>query len=1226
MIKRFSTYILALLSLASCSDDFDMPHRGLDEDGNLTLSFSVAPLKTVATRAGDSFSSVTMYVYNSGDGAELQVETLPVTGGSAYVSLKKQVLDSSKTPIFYFVANGTSVTEPSSGTAQYKLENSTTTALDDGSNFTLSSKGYSLSEIKSTTAPTISLMHNAVKLTVTEGEGTSKDQYGDGSVKYSFCAVGAAQSSLLLAGGLNTTSTPSAYTDSQINGIGLSNAEKFVHPTNNTTTGFANKTFVIVKANYKANQNDSGKDYYYRLDFQQIEGTGSNAKTKAIDLQPNHWYQFLIKSVNGPGYATPAEAAKNPSPMVEYAIHDHAPVIYNMISDGMRELGVSNEIINYNREKSTEENPNTKILNVKLYSPTANEMSAFSAANIIIPEECDWLEVGEISIATDADHGSDGYDDEGTSASGDKNSKGKVYNVTLKFTDSKNPGTLDTYITVNWYGLSRDVRVEWVRNFDASKLFSPDVEIKAFVGENHRWSDASKWNNGYSYIYFKKFLGNDENETPLSFGTSESQNNGDPRNVGLHFPVMYGENQDIWTYMYKVTINEAVADGEDFDWEVSHDGRVSNIKITDASGNNQKTSGNKSDREFYVTRTNSKANGKYDDWNYEVGKLNISITVGTDEPISYSIDLYHTGFFHQDEDNESYIKGSVNSGFTYYEVVTVGDDHWLDRNIGAKSAQMYIEGAYGPDEAAGYYIVGAEYDKYNTPIMYEKACPPGYEVPSVEQWNTLRSSADFHTDLSGAYYNAYYQTNVGISENNPTGKRVYFPKARYYEGSSSASLIGNARSGYYWTRDASTGTEKEEIGNWLRCLTFTGSATSFMNGRVKGKPGSNPFYMSMRAVAKREVDNTVNRFEFQVEGATHVYLYTVDTNNKRTPVNPWPGQSLGNYQTMLPGQAFPVSYESKTATSSNLYVIFNYVGKNGQIYTMSNDVYSNQQAHTQITDSENVHGWLVYGANEFSKSGCGVKIDTSVSQEGTVWTCTPNFNLDDNDTYFFRIYWPESWNKGFIHLWLHNDISITEKWGDGKPLQSDRYGWVCYNFSLNKDKLTKTLKFKFNDSGDTDFGTESVNSVFGNPSDKNILYCAYIESENNSFKMNSGKPERMKTSLELLDDEFAKPQNKLDSNNQRIICENTNNWGTVYLHHWYDNNNTTTWPGVAMTKIEGTEYYWLDISKDRTWIIFTNGINGNGNDKTGDIKIGLSTNEVQNYNGWIIYKNSNYPK
>ncbi|MDE6754729.1 MAG: hypothetical protein K2J82_08990 [Muribaculaceae bacterium] len=1092
MLKKLYICALSLLSLASCSDDFDMPQRGLDEDGNLNLSFSVSPLKTVSTRADDGLGSVTMYVYNSAGGELLQQEELVLSGMSAKVLLSKKVLDTSKTPVFYFVANADSV---SGGSADITM--ATTTALESDGHFTMSSSGKTLAEVKSAYSNAIPLVHNAVKLSVTAGEGASKDTYGAGTVKYSFCSVGDAQSSLLLAGGLNLTSDPITYTDSKINGFGFNTNEKFVHPTDNTTEGKANHTFVIVKASYKASPTDQGQEYYYRLDFQQIEGTGNNAKTKAIDLQPNHWYQFLIKSVNGAGYATPAEAAKNPSPMVEYAIHDHAPVIYNMISDGMRELGVSNEIINYNREPSTDENPNTMNLKVKLYSPIGDEMSEISMSNwknyIIIPKECDWLEVSGISLASDSDHGTDGYDDEGNE-DGDVNSKGMVYNVKLRFNNTKKPGTLVSPITVNWHGLSREVDIRWVRNFDASKIFSPDVEIKAFVGEGHSWSDLSEWNNGNSYIYFKKFLGNDENETPLSFGTSDSQNNGDPRNVGLHFPVMYGENQDIWTYMYKVTINEAVADNEDFNWSVNTTG-VSNIRITDAGGTNTKTSGTKNDRTFYVTRTNSKNGDKYDDWNYEVGKLNIDITVGSDEPISYSIDLYHTGFFHHDEDNDSYIKGSVNSGFTYYEVVTVGDDHWLDRNIGAKSAQMYIEGGYGPSDAAGYYMVGAKYNVYKEPIMFQKACPPGYEVPSVEQWNTLRSSADFHTELSGAYYNAYYQTNVGISENNPTGKRVYFPKARYYEGSSSTSLIGNSRSGYYWTRDAGTGTEKEEIGNWLKCLTITGAATSYLNGRVKGKTGSNPYYMSMRAVARRAVNNIVNRFEFQVEGATHVYLYTEDASGNRTPATTWPGQSIGNYQTMLPGQVFPFSYESKTATSSNLYVIFNYVGKNGQIYTMSNDTYSNQSAHTQISDSKNVHGWLVYGANNFSKTGCGVKINTAVSAEGTKWTCSPKY--DTGGTYLFRLYWPLDAEKEYIHIWKVGvkDGGIT-KWGQGYPEDSDVKGWVCKNFILTDKDLDEVMEYKFNDWGNGSQKVDTFRKVFGD--DPTKVNCAYIDPSNHN--------------------------------------------------------------------------------------------------------------------------------
>lgn len=1099
MLKKIYISALSLLSLAACSDDFDMPSRGLDEDGTLNLSFSISPLQTVTTRAIDGLGTVKMYVYNQNDGDLLQESELDVTGTSAKVMLNREVLDNSKTPVFYFVANAASITGSSDD-----ITSATTTALENNGYFTMSSTGHSLAKIKNTTSTAIPLIHNAAKLTVTMGEGSNKDEYGTGSTKLQFCSVGDAKSSLLFAGGLydplqpedkSALSTPVIYTNSQIDGFELSDAEKYVHPTNNTTEGIANQSFVIIKANYQ------NTDYYYRLDFQIKEGEGDNAQTKAIDLKPNHWYQFLIKSVNGPGYSKPSEAATNPTPMVEYAIHDHAPVIYNMISDGMRELGVSNEIVNYNREPSTDAVPNTINLKVKLFSPISAEMSEITMDNwrnyFLIPNECDWLEVASIFSASSSDHGSDGYDDEGNEGA-DYNSEGRVYNVALRFKSTKRPGTLESPITVTWHGLSREVNIKWIRNFDASKIFSPDVEIKAFVGNDHKWDDDSQWNSGNSYIYFKKFLGNDDNETSLSFGTSESQNNGVSRNTGLHFPMMYGNNGNLWTYMYKITINEAVADNEDFTWNVNTEG-VSNINITAEDGRTPKTSGSKSDRVFYVTRTNSQ-----NDWNYEVGKLNIEITVGSDDPILYSIDLYHTGFFHQDEDNDNYIKGSVNSGFTYYEVVTVGDDHWLDRNIGAKSAQMYIEGGYGPAEAAGYYIVGAKYNVYKDPIMFQNACPPGYEVPSVEQWNNLRSSSNFHTELSGAFYNAYYQTNVDITEDNPTGKKVYFPKARYYEGAASSNVIGNSRSGYYWTRDAGTGTEKEEIGNWLKCLTITGSATSYINGRVKGKENASPYYMSMRAVAQRTTNNTVNRFEFQIEGATHVYLYTEDPiTHNRTPATTWPGQSVGNYQTMLPGQVFPFSYESKTATSDNLYVIFNYVGKNGQIYTMSNDAYVNEQDHTSISDSENVHGWLVYGANDFSKADCGVEINTSVSANGTKWTCTPKY--DTGGTYLFRLYWPLDAEKEYIHIWKKGvtDGGIT-KWREGYPEDSDVKGWVCRNFILTDKDLDYVMVYKFNDWGDGSQETGSFRNVFG--ADPSKINCAYINPDNHNDVKWKSKP------------------------------------------------------------------------------------------------------------------------
>ena len=1094
MIKRFSTYILALMSLAACSDDFNAPVNGLEENGELTLSFAVAPLETVITRAGDNLNPVSMYVY-AADGTKLMDEALEVSGGVAKVMLNKKVMEKRDEAKFYFYANAGEIT--GSISTSTGIEGATVEDLTDGVNYTLSSKGstsgsasYSLSELTSP-GTSVTMIHNGVKVTVTQGEGTNKDSYGGGLVKYPFVTVGTASTSKLLSGGMAALSEPVTLTDSKIDASSLSSAEEIVHPTNNTTNGNANKTFVIIKADYQ------GYSYFYRLDFQEVEGTGNNKKTKAIDLQSNHWYQFLIKSVTGPGCSKASEAAKNPTPMIEYSIHDHAPVIYNMISDGMRELGVSEGFTNYNKTPSTDVAPNTHDISVKLFSPNSSEMDELTMENwrkyIIIPKDCDWLEVSAISDASSADHGTDGFDESYNEAgveAGNVNSKGKVYNVTLRFKDTKIPGTQETDITVNWHGLSRNVHVIWNRDFDPSKLFSPDVEIKAFEGENHRWSDASKWNNGESYIYFKNFLGQGlENGAGLSVGTSSTQNNGVERNAGLHFPLMYGADnddgtfRDKWTYMYKISINPEVADGDDFTWSVSAEG-VSNIKFTEENGSTEKTSGDQNDRIFYVTR-NSKRNAenKVDDWEYEIGTMHIQVKAGNAEPVDYPIDLYHTGFFHKDLDEDNCVKDGVSGKFTYYEVVTVGEDHWLDRNIGAKSAEMYIEGGFGPSEAAGYYMVGAKYVMYGTPKMYDSVTPPGYEVPSVEQWNTLRQSTAFHTELSGAYYNAYYQTNVGITENNPTPKRVYFPKSRYYEGSASTSLIGNARSGYYWTRDAATGTEKEEIGNWLRCLTMTGSSTSFISGRVKGR--SNPYYMSMRAVAKRLSDSSTTRFSFQVEGATHVYLYSKDASGKPTPVTSWPGQAIGNSYTMTIGQSFPFSYESKTAKEDNLYVIFNYVDAKGKIYTMSNNEFANDAAHTSIK-AEEAKGWLVYGSNritDFNKTGCGVDVTSDITGESTTWICSAPYV---NDKYKFRIYWPNDLKTGgndvggFIHLWTKNGNSDSWSldWGAGVGKSSEIDGYKSYEFELDASELGNKFYYKFQNTSDID-SKKTVREVFG---------------------------------------------------------------------------------------------------------------------------------------------------
>ena len=316
-------------------------------------------------------------------------------------------------------------------------------------------------------------------------------------------------------------------------------------------------------------------------------------------------------------------------------------------------------------------------------------------------------------------------------------------------------------------------------------------------------------------------------------------------------------------------------------------------------------------------------------------------------------DLYHTGFFHYDTGNRR--KDSHETGYYYYEVLPVDGAtgtrtrYILDRNLGAKAAGMYIQTAdgsnhisssewpFGPGgkSAGGYYEVAYQGDNFTGPQMYDDVCPPGYRVPQQRMWDAIRNSGKFTTaqaQASASYFRAEYKTTLDVERNGVTEKEtIYFPKSRYMEN---GSMTGDANAGYYWSQTEAAGTEKDEIGRWLKSLQITGEVTSYINGNVQ------TFGMSVRPINDIADNAEYNVISFNVWGATHIFLYTGDTKNKNYTTS-WPGHAIGNSATADAKDSsneplfFNFVYESTVYKAEDLKVIFNYVDASGKITTIS---------------------------------------------------------------------------------------------------------------------------------------------------------------------------------------------------------------------------------------------------------------------------------------------------
>lgn len=1033
---------LILLLLASCNDEFGLPNeRGIQSDGTVELTFSVPAAAVVNTRAEADpeyqVNDISILVFNGRDSETAPAQIIEKLSEGNLISLNNNRykvsfklnadIRSSQDLQFYFIANiPENVTFQDNATLSTILKQESNSIGESGK-FVMS--GYcSLSDL---TTKDIPLYRNGAKVTVTNATNSQGATTEPGSESYLFSLFGNATSSPVIGGFLSAEGSdegcgaPSVVSDFP-NDI-TDNGIRYYHPTLNTGSN-EGKAFIIVKAEYET------KSYFYRLDFKKIEKVTNEGETEEkeayLDLLPNHWYQVMIESIDGPGYASPEEASKHPISLITYDIHDHAPVIFNMISDGIRELGVTHEVT-YNNGIIGDENWSEKYIDIKCFSKYGSEMTSLPEGLTIISED-EWLEISDPEEITDGDL-------IGTGSESDPNHTGKVFRYKLRFKKTAELGTLNSDITVAWKGLTRKIPVTWERSFSGSDLCNVTLRI---YNENN---DLQEEITDYWGFLASKEEGSNYSEAGL-WGISPSKNNGKIRNQGLHFPVMYGDpgetNEARWRYEY--VVNMTALKDYDFDWKVKIEGDptiLDHVKINGSStlsGTHQMND----NLIFTITRpgnayTNSgSVDGETNDYTYGTGKfiLNVTTKPKADEPGSrlsneYSFDLYHTGFFHKDPQTERADTKDPDN-YYYYEVVPIQGAvrmrYWLDRNLGAKSSGMYIEATggtayYGDSDAAGGYYKVANYktnsstNTYVDPEIITTVAPPGYRVPQQKVWDAMRNSDRFHTEINGNHFESYYETN------DPKIGKVYFPKAMMMENS---SKLGESRAGYYWTRTASTGTEKEEIGKWLKMLVLSGSSTSYINGNVTD------YKASVRCINNIPDDNKLKRTSFNVNGATHVYLYKLDTDGKtKIPTTSWPGHVIGNYSTMKDGW-FNFVFESTDFDPDELYVIFNFVDEKGIIHTMSPETVSNKKNPTdkknptEITPTE-AEGWKV---KDFTSTEIQDSSEPELSGStnmGYWWVCK---HQDPQSVYcysqdpipgggFYIIKFQTAWVRDYCHIW-----------------------------------------------------------------------------------------------------------------------------------------------------------------------------------------------------------------
>ena len=917
-ITKRLIYIFTILLLAACSDDEKYTVEPMGDDDTITFSISIPEPEKVVSRAEKpdvdterAINDLSVLIYKA-DGTQLLQSALNVTdftnndtNKDSFTKITLKLNDDAKAYTaddanIYIIANAGAILETSNISTTDSLKKVTYTT----GSFVMSGKTESkLTSADLLTKP-VTLYRTAAKFTIASTVGASGSSPATGASNFtpeSAALYNGATAGYVIAGAEKDLLYAEPATGSK---KFPDDFLLYTYPCKSSESG--NNTCLVVGGKYK------GIDAYYRIDLKDSD-TGNR-----LDINPNHWYEVEIKSVNSQGYPTADEAARHPSD-IEVEIKDHAPTVLDMAFDGIRELGVTDSI--------TKGESNTATLTVKYYSDIAAEMDTEPT----ITPDVNWI----TSITKKSETTDNG---------------GKVVEYTVTFTKDTTElglGTLEGAITVTWQGLERKTAVKWVRPFDGKSICTTTtLTITPTDGTGNKVIT--------DYWAFLSGTGTESTAaggSPKLFGAQPDDMGGKVRNAGFHFPVMYGKDRKPWTYTYEVVTKIVNAD-----YTVTE-------TISDPLKNHVTCTGN-SNGTYYSFKLEWTGT---QDYSYLIGQLTLNITPttvreGARMPSSYEFALYHTGFFHYDTGKGTeylnasetptqitYYVGSHDDGYYYYEVLPVAGTagstattrYILDRNLGAKAAGMYIETAdgtshvnsgvwpfnRGKDSAGGYYKVAYKGANYAGPKMYDNVCPPGYRVPQQRMWDAIRNSSKFTTaqaQASASYFRAEYKTTLDVERNGVTEKEtIYFPKSRYMEN---GSMTGDANAGYYWSQTEAAGTEKDEIGRWLKSLQITGEVTSYINGNVE------TYGMSVRPINDIEDEANYNVISFNVKGATHVFLYTGDTKDKNYTTS-WPGHAIGNSDT-ADQQFFNFVYESTIYSAANLKVIFNYV-KDGKITTIS---------------------------------------------------------------------------------------------------------------------------------------------------------------------------------------------------------------------------------------------------------------------------------------------------
>lgn len=687
------------------------------------------------------------------------------------------------------------------------------------------------------------------------------------------------------------------------------------------------KLFLLVKGEYKE-EGQSPVTYYYHADFK-TEDAGP------LDVRPNHHYKVTITDVDRIGYHYSLEGLKGAIAGAENAtvdIRDINPDSHHMASDGVTEIGIASDTLYIT---GTEVGAEVEFP-VTVYPSILNEDGTTRNATVNIlwdKEQAPWLDALSVNSEFDTkEYEYENYND-------------RKYSVTtckLQTAIANNSGERrEARVGISCRGVLTYVTVIQQPPFCADQFGTVSLKVKEYERDPVDWTIEST-TTSQAYDYWDFIRGKDT-DNPL-YGISAKAMGGKVRTEGFHAP-MSDYQQFVYTFTlpdggeyagcsWRVEVDEDYADKLLF-WNGSESTPGEGSTSLRPSGTGM------TGQQFTFTNSlrDLQSGGNITKDAYRYGNKAFRIVV--DHPAqgdqkawteTYAYDLYHTGVFNYDDGSNAYQAGTqTDKGWYYYEVILMGRNYWLDRNLGAKSSAYYSKDtSLGNDDAAGglYRIaeapVGGEVNIISGKEL-EEIAPKGFRVPYMSEFQALTTDSRFRQEFvygtGGGYWDARYET--GKADQGT----VYFPKNGMWYGGAAA---GTGDTGYYWTQTAALGASGEERGYWLQNMQLSGSNASANRYRIYQNGTQNPTGMSVRCVYNSRVVETSHRYECYVKGYTHVFLYYEDAEGGRTYLNTWPGEMISIYDRNALLMYHTFTYESVT-NYPKLKVVFNLVDNNRKV-------------------------------------------------------------------------------------------------------------------------------------------------------------------------------------------------------------------------------------------------------------------------------------------------------